>query len=94
MLAGAIFGDHCSPISDTTVLSSAAAGCDHLDHVGTQAPYAFVVAVVSLVVGYLPIGWGVPVWICLPVGVVATVTVLRVLGKVPVENEAVSHRED
>ena len=93
VLAGAIFGDHCSPISDTTVLSSAAAGCDHLDHVGTQAPYAFVVAVVSLVVGYLPIGWGVPVWICLPVGVVATVTVLRVLGKVPVENEAVSHRE-
>ena len=94
VLAGAIFGDHCSPISDTTVLSSAAAGCDHLDHVGTQAPYAFVVAVVSLVVGYLPIGWGVPVWICLPVGVVATITVLRVLGKVPVENEAVSHRED
>ena len=45
-------------------------------------------------VGYLPIGWGVPVWICLPVGVVATITVLRVLGKVPVENEAVSHQED
>ena len=94
VLAGAIFGDHCSPISDTTVLSSAAAGCDHLDHVGTQAPYAFVVAVVSLVVGYLPIGWGVPVWVCLPVGVVATVMVLKVLGRVPVEKGVVSQLEE
>ena len=76
------------------MLSSAAAGCDHLDHVGTQAPYAFVVAVVSLVVGYLPIGWGVPVWVCLPVGVVATVMVLKVLGRVPVEKGVVSQLEE
>ncbi len=85
VLAGAIFGDHCSPISDTTVLSSAAAGCDHLDHVGTQAPYAFAVAVASLVVGYIPIGWGVPVWLCLPAGVAVAVAVPRLLGRVPVE---------
>ena len=85
VLAGAIFGDHCSPISDTTVLSSAAAGCDHLDHVGTQAPYAFAVAVASLVVGYIPIGWGVPVWLCLPAGVAVAVAFPRLLGRVPVE---------
>ena len=85
VLAGAIFGDHCSPISDTTVLSSAAAGCDHLDHVGTQAPYAFVVAVASLLVGYIPIGWGVPVWLCLPFGVAVAIAVPRLLGRVPVE---------
>ena len=84
VLAGAIFGDHCSPISDTTVLSSAAAGCDHLDHVGTQAPYAFAVAVASLLVGYIPIGWGVPVWLCLPAGVAVAAAVPRLLGRVPV----------
>jgi Na+/H+ antiporter NhaC len=58
VLAGAIFGDHCSPISDTTVLSSLAADCDHLAHVVTQLPYALLVAGVSIVVGVLPAGWG------------------------------------
>ncbi|MFQ6046775.1 MAG: Na+/H+ antiporter NhaC family protein, partial [Gemmatimonadales bacterium] len=48
VLAGAIFGDHCSPISDTTVLSSMASGCDHVDHVRTQLPYAVLVAGVTL----------------------------------------------
>lgn len=87
VLAGAIFGDHCSPISDTTVLSSAAAGCDHLDHVSTQAPYAFVIATVALLVGYIPIGWGVPVWICLPVGLVAAVAIPLVVGRMPFEED-------
>jgi Na+/H+ antiporter NhaC len=54
VLDGAIFGDHCSPISDTTVLSSVASGCDHLDHVRTQAPYAFVTAALAVTCGYLP----------------------------------------
>jgi Na+/H+ antiporter NhaC len=54
VLDGAIFGDHCSPISDTTVLSSVASGSDHLDHVRTQAPYAFVTAFLALTCGYLP----------------------------------------
>ena len=62
VLDGAIFGDHCSPISDTTVLSSVASGCDHLDHVRTQAPYALTVAAAALVAAYLPpllgLGWG------------------------------------
>jgi len=90
VLAGAIFGDHCSPISDTTVLSSAAAGCDHLDHVGTQAPYAFVVAAVALLIGYLPIGWGAPVWLCLPLGAVLAIAIPRLLGRVPSEDALAS----
>ena len=81
ILAGAIFGDHCSPISDTTILSSAAAGCDHLQHVGTQFPYALLTAVASVLLGYLPIGWGIPWWICLPVGMTASVGGLMLLGK-------------
>ncbi len=54
VLEGAIFGDHCSPISDTTVLSSIATGSDHIDHVRTQAPYAFLTMALALLVGYLP----------------------------------------
>lgn len=81
ILAGAIFGDHCSPISDTTVLSSAAAGCDHLQHVTTQVPYALVMAVCSLLFGYLPIGFGVPVWIALPISVAASIGAVMFLGR-------------
>ena len=64
-LAGAIFGDHCSPISDTTVLSSTAAACDHLDHVRTQLPYAVAVALLSMVVGDVGTALGLPVWVAL-----------------------------
>jgi Na+/H+ antiporter NhaC len=64
-LAGAIFGDHCSPISDTTVLSSTAAACDHLDHVRTQLPYAVMVALLSMVVGDVGTALGLPVWVAL-----------------------------
>lgn len=59
VLAGSVFGDHCSPISDTTVLSSMASAADHVDHVRTQMPYALVVAVVAVLAGYLPAGYGV-----------------------------------
>ena len=55
VLTGAIFGDHCSPISDTTILSSAGAGCAHIEHVSTQLPYALLVAG-SAGVGYLVAG--------------------------------------
>lgn len=65
VLAGAIFGDHCSPISDTTVLSSTASGCDHVDHVRTQLPYALVVASVALLGGYLPAGYGLSPYVSL-----------------------------
>ncbi len=59
VLAGAIFGDHCSPISDTTVLSSLASGCDHISHVRTQMPYALLVAAVAVICGTAPAGFGV-----------------------------------
>ena len=52
VLDGAVFGDHCSPISDTTVLSSIGSSCDHLDHVKTQAPYALLSMLVAAVCGY------------------------------------------
>jgi Na+/H+ antiporter NhaC len=61
VLEGAIFGDHCSPISDTTVLSSMASASDHIDHVRTQAPYALMVAGVAVSCGYLPLLF-VPFW--------------------------------
>ncbi|MEQ9411585.1 MAG: Na+/H+ antiporter NhaC family protein [Fuerstiella sp.] len=81
ILAGAIFGDHCSPISDTTVLSSAAAGCDHLQHVATQLPYAILVAACSVLLGYLPIGFGIPWWISLPVSAMACIGAILFLGQ-------------
>ena len=58
VLDGAIFGDHCSPISDTTIMSSAASACHHVDHVRTQMPYSLAVAAMALLVGYLPAGFG------------------------------------
>jgi Na+/H+ antiporter NhaC len=53
VLAGAVWGDHCSPISDTTVLSSIASGCNHIEHVRTQLPYALLVGLVAIVIGWL-----------------------------------------
>lgn len=81
VLAGAIFGDHCSPISDTTILSSAAAGSDHLDHVITQMPYALTVAAVSVVFGYIPVGFGYQPYILLPVGLIVLFLILQFYGK-------------
>lgn len=63
ILAGAVFGDHCSPISDTTILSSLAAGCDHLEHVRTQLPYAMLCAVVALLCGTIPAAFFPSWWI-------------------------------
>ena len=62
VLAGAVWGDHCSPISDTTILSSMASGCDHIEHVRTQLPYAVSVGTVALFLGTLPVGFGLPWW--------------------------------
>jgi Na+/H+ antiporter NhaC len=76
ILAGAVWGDHCSPISDTTVLSSLASQCDHIDHVRTQAPYALVAGGVSIAVGLLPVGLGVPWWAALPASAVVLVGLL------------------
>ena len=81
VLTGAIFGDHCSPISDTTILSSMGTSCNHIDHVQTQIYYAIFVALVAIFLGYLPAGLGVPWYICIPIGVVVMFVGLRILGE-------------
>ncbi|HUP52039.1 MAG TPA: Na+/H+ antiporter NhaC family protein, partial [Longimicrobiales bacterium] len=80
VLAGAIFGDHCSPISDTTVLSSMASGCDHVDHVRTQLPYAVIVAVVGMALGDIGTAYGLPVWVALLAGAGVLFAFLRFRG--------------
>ncbi|RMF57347.1 MAG: Na+/H+ antiporter NhaC family protein [Calditrichaeota bacterium] len=87
VLAGATFGDHCSPISDTTIMSSMASGADHIDHVRTQLPYALSSATVAILLGYIPVGFGISNWIVLPLGIVAIVLLIRFLGK-PIQEES------
>ncbi len=81
VLTGAIFGDHCSPISDTTILSSMGAGCNHINHVKTQLPYALFVGIVTVVCGYLPAGLGLNFMVIFPLGVIALVAGLFILGE-------------
>jgi Na+/H+ antiporter NhaC len=81
VLAGSIFGDHCSPISDTTVMSSMASACDHVDHVRTQLPYALTVAVVGMAAGDLPTAFGMPPWISYVLGGSVLFLVLRFVGR-------------
>jgi Na+/H+ antiporter NhaC len=80
VLAGAIWGDHCSPISDTTVLSSTASSCDHVDHVRTQLPYAVLVGVVAILLGSIPSAFGVPAWLCLILGAAVVWAMFRFYG--------------
>jgi len=82
ILAGSVWGDHCSPISDTTVLSSMATSCDHMDHVRTQLPYALLLGGVSLVCAEIPVaaGWYGP-WVGLLVGALGMVAVFELLGR-------------
>ena len=81
VLAGAVWGDHCSPISDTTVLSSIASGCNHIEHVRTQMPYALLVGLVAIVIGTVPGGYGVPPWVSLLVGGAILYVILRLRGR-------------
>lgn len=85
--SGAIFGDHCSPISDTTIMSSMGSASDLMDHVRTQIPYAVTAAIVAAVCGFIPAALGVPVWICLPIGIAVLYLVVRFLGKSTNEEE-------
>jgi Na+/H+ antiporter NhaC len=81
ILGGAVFGDHCSPISDTTILSSMASGCDHVDHVRTQLPYALFAAIVAAVVGVLAHAvTHLTSAVLIPVGMAVVVAVLWVFG--------------
>ena len=77
-MAGAVCGDHCSPISDTTIMASAGAQCDHVTHVSTQLPYAILAAAVSFVT-YIVAGFVKTAWIALPVGIVLMLIVLFVI---------------
>ncbi len=87
VLAGAVFGDHSSPISDTTILSSTGAGCNHIDHVSTQFPYALICAVVATL-GYIILGITGSIWIGL-VGVIVILVVLFSVWTMKAKKEAV-----
>src|SRR5690606_33103552 len=86
VLAGAVWGDHCSPISDTTILSSMASGCDHVEHVRTQLPYALLVGAVAILLGTVPTGFGFPWWASMLLGAAVLLLGERFLGK-PVEEK-------
>ena len=81
ILAGAVWGDHCSPISDTTILSSLASGCDHIEHVRTQLPYAMTVGAVAILFGSLMTALGSPWWLGMSLGIIVLWSILRLYGK-------------
>lgn len=85
-MAGAVCGDHCSPISDTTIMASAGAQCNHVNHVSTQLPYAIVAAAVSFV-SYIIAGFVQNAWICLPISIILMLAVLFVLKNVQPQTE-------
>ncbi len=88
VLAGSVFGDHCSPISDTTIMSSMASGSDHIDHVRTQMPYALVVAFVAMLFGFIPAGFGLTSGVEIVLGVVVMFIIVRFVGKRSTEKTA------
>ncbi len=81
ILSGTVFGDHCSPISDTTIMSSIASSIDHMDHVGTQLPYALLVGVVACATGYLPAGFAFSPWLGILSGLVLLTVIVFLKGK-------------
>jgi len=88
ILAGAVWGDHCSPISDTTILSSLASGCDHIEHVRTQLPYAMTVGAVAILFGSIMSALGSPWWIGMSLGLLVLWLILRFYGKPSYEPQA------
>jgi Na+/H+ antiporter NhaC len=81
VLAGSVLGDHCSPISDTTILSSLASSCNHIDHVRTQLPYALTVGFISIVIGTIPAAYGVPAYLLFPASMVLLYLIIRFFGR-------------
>lgn len=81
VLAGSVLGDHCSPISDTTILSSLATSCDHISHVKTQMPYALTVGAVALFFGVIPGALGVSSFITIPIGILVLYLIVHFVGK-------------
>lgn len=81
VLTGSVLGDHCSPISDTTILSSLASSCNHIEHVRTQLPYALTVGTVAILAGTIPAAYGVSSFILFPVGLIILFIVITFLGR-------------
>ena len=81
VLAGSVLGDHCSPISDTTILSSLASSCNHIEHVRTQLPYALTVGTVAVVIGTIPSAYGVSTYILFPVSLIILFLLVRFIGR-------------
>lgn len=81
VLAGSVFGDHCSPIADTTILSSLASKCNHIDHVNSQLPYAILVGSISLLLGSIPVAYGLNPFIAIGLIFIVLVIFLKVFGK-------------
>ncbi|MCC3144792.1 Na+/H+ antiporter NhaC family protein [Halanaerobium sp. Z-7514] len=81
VLTAAVMGDHCSPISDTTIMSSTASAVDHMDHVRTQMPYALTVGIVAALFGFLPAGFGISAFYLLPVGLIVLYLIVNIFGK-------------
>ncbi len=81
VLAGCVFGDHCSPISDTTILSSMASGCDHIEHVRTQLPYAVVTAIFCMMIGDIPTAYGLSPYLSIVIISLVLVGILFLFGK-------------
>ena len=83
VLSGGIFGDHCSPMTDCTILAALGAGCETMDHVRTQMPYALTVAAMSVLSGTLLTSLGVPAWAALLIGTAVMAAIIRLVGKKP-----------
>ena len=81
VLAGAVWGDHCSPISDTTILSSMASGCDHIEHVRTQIPYAMYSGGFAVLLGIIPVSFGLSPWIAIVIATVGMYAGIKWIGK-------------
>ena len=83
VLGGSVWGDHCSPISDTTILSSIATQCDHVEHVNTQLPYAMIVGTISIASMIAILVVDIPWWIIYPAGIALIVAIIFKFGKIP-----------
>lgn len=83
VLDGSIFGDHCSPISDTTIMSSASSSCDLMEHVKTQMPYAVLVAILAVLCGYIPATLGLPTWASVLGASLLIIGIFRLFGRDP-----------
>jgi Na+/H+ antiporter NhaC len=81
VLSASVFGDHCSPISDTTILSSLASNCKHIDHVNTQMPYALLVGLISIIIGYIATVTGLPFIVNFGIGLFLMWATLMLIGK-------------